>query len=73
MKPEGDNNMKNLLNPTFGELEASVIDITNAECVDIQISYKGDIIWVNVNGVCVLRICRIGHFHLDDFRKRGEI
>lgn len=35
------------------------LDIRGAEAVQVQISKKGDRLWVNVNGVCVLRICQM--------------
>ncbi len=34
-------------------------DITGAESVQVQIRSDGKVIWVNVDGACVLRICRI--------------
>lgn len=47
------------------------MDITAPEGpVEIQIadSPTGQIIWVNLEGVCVLRVCRISAITLDDLR-----
>jgi hypothetical protein len=34
-------------------------DITGAVAVEVSARDDGTVLWVNVNGVCVLRICRI--------------
>lgn len=36
-----------------------LLDITGAEHVEILIREDKKVIWVNVNGVCRLRVCRI--------------
>lgn len=36
-----------------------MLDITGAENVQVQITRSKDRVWVNVDGVCRLRICRI--------------
>jgi hypothetical protein len=35
------------------------IDITGATLVEVETSKDGTRLWVNVNGVCVLRCCQI--------------
>lgn len=35
------------------------LDITGAAHVEVTCSGDGTVMWVNVNGICVLRICRI--------------
>ena len=62
---------KGLLRPTVEELMDAHLDITAPACVDIQIKENGRVIWVNVNGVCILRICRIPCLEVQDNRKRG--
>jgi hypothetical protein len=50
-----------------GELSSEVIsalmdahtDITGAVDVEIAFDEKHGVVWLNVNGVCVTRICRI--------------
>lgn len=36
-----------------------MLDITGAETVQIQVRKDRKVVWVNVDGVCRLRICRI--------------
>ena len=36
-----------------------MLDITGAENVQIQITRSEDRVWVNVDGICRLRICQI--------------
>jgi hypothetical protein len=55
--PEYDNNdaiSQITLNP--GE---PMLDITGAGAVQIQITRSKDRVWVNVDGICRLRVCRI--------------
>lgn len=37
----------------------AALDITGAKQVQVQVSRDGTVLWVNVNGVCALRACRI--------------
>jgi hypothetical protein len=40
--------------------------------VEVAIRDDGKVLWVNVGGVCLLRICRIdGPVKIDDRRKHG--
>jgi hypothetical protein len=41
------------------ELIDKHIDVTGATHVEFQIRYDGAVIWLNVDGVCLVRICRI--------------
>lgn len=46
--------------PTDDEIAGlmnNALDITGAELVDV--SWQDGVLWVNVNGICVLRVCRI--------------
>lgn len=49
--------MPNLLKPTPEQLIEAQTDITEPQNVEIQIRNDGKVIWVNVDGICVLRIC----------------
>jgi hypothetical protein len=39
----------------------SHVDVTGAELVEVQINSNRDTMWVNVNGICLLRICKINN------------
>ena len=45
----------------FLELLKNQLDITGADIVEVVTStnVSGGVVWVNVNGVCVLRVCRV--------------
>jgi hypothetical protein len=45
-----------------------MLDITAPEIVEVQIRSDGTVLWVNVDGVCRLRICCITNFILSDER-----
>lgn len=49
------------------------MDITGANIVDVQIRADGTVIWVNVDGVCKLRICRIEKLTVEDNRPEGDM
>ena len=52
--------MKGLLNPTTEDLIDAALDITGPRIgVSVDWSTDGKVLWINVDGVCVLRICRI--------------
>lgn len=44
---------------TFKELLDAHVDITGAVVVEVKINRSTKVVHVNVNGVCVLRVCRI--------------
>jgi hypothetical protein len=45
-----------------------MLDISGAEEVQVQIRHDARLIWVNVDGSCILRICKIKNFELADDR-----
>jgi hypothetical protein len=45
-----------------------MVDITAPEMVQVQIDVYGKTLWVNVNGICRFRACRIEHLSIDDDR-----
>ena len=45
------------------------LDLIKPQLVEIQIRDDGKVIWVNANGICVLRICQIGELLLLDNRR----
>lgn len=36
------------------------VNITGAQIVHVEKRADGKVLWVNVNGICVLRVCNIG-------------
>ncbi|GAI17333.1 unnamed protein product [marine sediment metagenome] len=44
--------------------------ITGARVCEISIREDGKVIWINVDGVCVCRVCRIIELVLDDRREK---
>lgn len=44
-------------------------DITAPDNLEIIVRADGKVIWVNIDGRCVLRACRIRHLTLSDRRK----
>ena len=60
----GDDRNPDLLNTLLG----AQLDITGADNVEIQIRRDSNVIWVNVQGVCALRICQIKNLVLTDER-----
>jgi hypothetical protein len=62
-----------MLNPTTEQLMKAFTDITGADEVEIMTDEKRGVIWVNVNAVCVLRICRIKHLEVDQCSIRSDL
>lgn len=44
---------------TWAKLTNCAVDITGAKAVDVVTNAEKTVVHVNVNGVCVLRVCRI--------------
>lgn len=59
---------------TLHRLTEAHVDITGAKAVEVITNYDRKVVHVNVNGVCVLRICRIEHLESETIgsRKHGE-
>jgi hypothetical protein len=49
-------------NDTMDTLVAAHLDVTGAANVEVLWNESETILWVNVNGVCLLRICQIKEF-----------
>lgn len=45
-----------------------MLDITAPETVEIQISNNGKVVWINIDGHCMVRACRIGKLTVQDNR-----
>lgn len=46
-----------------------MLDVTAPEEVEIQIRVDGKVVWVNIDGVCKLRACRVKKLTIIDERK----
>lgn len=46
----------------------NMIDIRGPEHVEIALDEDHETIWVNVDGVCRLRICGVKHLVIDDMK-----
>jgi hypothetical protein len=45
------------------------VDVTAPEIVQIVIRDDAKVVWVNVDGVCLFRACRVGRLEVEDQRK----
>jgi len=50
----------------------TMLDITSPKIVEIQISHDSKTVWINVDGICRLRACRIQNLKLNDERKQSD-
>jgi hypothetical protein len=58
-----------MLNPTLDQLVAAHLGITEPHSVEVQVKPDMNlpgrsVVWVNVDGVCLLRICRVRTDHV---------
>lgn len=44
------------------------MDVTAPKHVEVLIHDDGKVIWINVNGICLFRACRIGELVINDER-----
>ena len=50
-------------------MNEEVLDLTAPiEGVQVQVREDGKVLWVNVDGVCRLRVCRIPELEIEDRR-----
>jgi hypothetical protein len=48
--------------------EKGIIDITAPQHVEVRIRRDGKVVWINVDGTCVMRTCQIKQLELVDER-----
>jgi hypothetical protein len=48
--------------------QGKTVDITGAEVVEVLIRNDGSVVWVNIDGICILRVCRVKKLELNDLR-----
>lgn len=53
--------------------EPTQLDVVAPEIVEIVIRDDGTVAWINVDGICRLRTCRVGRLRLVDLRKRERL
>jgi hypothetical protein len=46
-----------------------MVDVSEPKMVEVQIRADGKVVWVNVDGVCRFRACRIVKLEIQDERK----
>lgn len=46
-----------------------MLDITGADLVEVLIRGDNKVVWVNVNGECVFRVCQIKELNLEHMGK----
>lgn len=61
--------MKVVLNPTTLEIAQSFTDVTGADTVEVLTDTARGVVWINVNGICLLRICQIKQLVIQDARQ----
>ena len=59
---------------SFDALLENQLDITGAKLVSVQWREDNSVLWVNVNGVCVLRVCAIEKLKIErEVRDRSHL
>ena len=56
---------KHLIGPDAEELIGAAVDITAPNVVEVKVRDDGRVLWVNVDGICALRVCMIPHIVID--------
>lgn len=51
------------------DMDRQMVDISEPEAVQIQIRADGKVIWINVDGICRFRACRIKELEITDERE----
>lgn len=49
--------------------EVRMLDVSHPKEIEVLIRADGKILWINVDGVCLLRACKIKHINIVDERK----
>lgn len=69
----GDIAMKSLLSPDYAALMEHALDITApAFGVDLIINEEAETLHVSVDGICVLRVCKVPEFDIGHARRRAR-
>jgi rubredoxin len=48
--------------------DGQMLDITAPTVVEVEVHSNGSVVWVNVDGVCAVRLCRIATLTINDKR-----
>jgi Lon protease-like protein len=49
-------------------MDSEQTDITGAAIVEVRVRADGRVLWVNVDGICRLRVCQIDQIEVEDER-----
>ena len=52
-------------------IDLDMLDITAPNHVEIEIKDDGKVVWINVDGICRCRLCRIGNLQVEDRRNNN--
>ncbi len=69
IKEATDKDKDELMEVIKGVTNPEMIDITAPSHVEIKIRGDGKVLWVNVDGICKLRVCQIKELELIDERE----
>ena len=50
--------------------EYNFLDIAEPKVIQIEVNPTGSILWVNIDGLCVLRVCKIAKLTIIDNRNK---
>jgi len=67
---KGEKNMTDLLKPTVDELIHHTMDITQPG--DVEVAYSDKTVWINIDDICILRICRMSSLTITDLRTKEK-
>ncbi len=50
------------------QIDVHMWDIAGANVVEVSIKEDGKVVWINLDGKCILRVCRVKNMVVDDRR-----
>jgi predicted transcriptional regulator len=50
------------------EVRIEMLDINHPAIVEVKINHRGDVIWINIDGICRLRACGVKTLLIEDER-----
>ena len=56
----------------LAELMENGLDITAPLTCTVQIDHAGKLLWININDICVLRVCKILDLQVLDLREVSD-
>ena len=43
---------------SFDQIQTNHVDVTGAKSIEVIVRQDGTVLWVNINGVCAMRVCQ---------------